>query len=255
MVDRCTITTDQNQYEATWVFNSIPTGFDASAPENALTQHFFGQTVETDKPTFDPSRVYLMDFRMPNQQVVQFGYLLPFSENRALVEYTEFSDRKPTKPMYQALLSDYLNRLGVNGHKVLEEEAGVIPMSMHQFPQFTDQRIVNIGTAGGLTKPTTGYTFRNIQIDSQRIVKSLQKEGDAIDRRKSHSRFAFYDRLLLGIIREEPAQVKKIMHRLFTRNRFRAILRFLDEESTLWEEIKIFCSIPWAPFLRQLFKR
>jgi len=127
-------------------------------------------------------------------------------------------------------------------------------MTDYAFPKASGAYIHHIDTAGGLTKPTTGYTFRNVQIDSQQIVSSL-KSGTDLDRKPVKARFRFYDRLLLGIIDQEPHKVKKIMDRLFQRNHFPRILRFLDEESSLLDEIRIFCSIPWVPFLKQLFRK
>lgn len=247
------VKTDQALYTAQYVFNSVIR--DSSWKSDQLTyQHFFGQTIVTDQDVFNPEEVYLMDFRMPNQKSVQFGYLLPFSPKKALIEYTEFSANVHSKIGYRSHIKNYFDTLGVKHFEVLEEETGAIPMTSHTFSKSEGTHIHHLGTAGGLTKPTTGYTFRNIQLDSQLIVNSLKEKNTVLQRRQSAGRFRFYDRLLLGIIQQEPAKVKKIMSRLFRRNQFAHILSFLDEESNLLNEMRIFCSIPWSPFLRQLIK-
>ncbi|MBQ0891495.1 lycopene cyclase, partial [Streptomyces sp. RM72] len=57
-----------------------------------LLQHFRGWFVRTGTDRFDPAVADLMDFRVPQPaQGLAFGYVLPLTPDRALVEYTEFS--------------------------------------------------------------------------------------------------------------------------------------------------------------------
>jgi len=56
------------------------------------------------------------------------------------------------------ILKEYLN---ITDYSLLEEEFGVIPMTDHVFTP-VDGNIVHLGTAGGQTKPSSGYTFRFI---------------------------------------------------------------------------------------------
>jgi lycopene beta-cyclase len=59
--------------------------------------------------------------------------------------------------------------------------------------------------------------------------------------------------LLLNIIAQQPALTESIMCSLFKNNQFDDIFRFLDEESNLLQEMKIFSRLPWAPFIKTLF--
>lgn len=248
------VKTQNARYEAPLVFNSIISLSGSKLSKPKLWQHFYGFRIKTAKPYFDKTAVTLMDFSLSdNDKHVQFGYILPFAEDEALIEFTEFSGRNLEQEIYECLLSKYLDDLGIDAFTILEKEIGRIPMTMNKFDRQKDG-IINIGTAGGMTKPTTGYTFRNIQEDTHRIINGLK--SNQLDLKvRAKRRFNFYDKLLLGIIEDEPQKVKPIMSSLFKRNKIKQILKFLDEKTSLTEEIRIFLSIPWAPFLRQLTKK
>ncbi len=106
---------------------------------------------------------------------------------------------------------------------------------------------------GGMAKPTTGYTFLNSYRQAQKIVAQLLA-GRRLDSQPTpNKRFAFYDRLLMNIIRTNPEAVKPIMESLFYHNRYGTLLAFLSERSTLFQEAGLFWSLPWKPFLTALY--
>lgn len=246
------VKTESDVYMGSYAFNSVVGLLKEKPTKAGLWQHFYGKRIKTKKPIFKDNHVKLMDFSLPNRDTVQFGYLLPYSHHEALIEYTEFSPHVHSQKEYEHLFNSYSKTLNLGEYEVLETETGQIPMSNFQFPRYNSTRILNLGTAGGFTKPTTGYTFKNIQDDVETIVSSLANQKP-FNRPIKQSRFRFYDRLLLGIIKDEPAKVKVIMERLFRNNSMERILTFLDEKSTIYDEIRIFMRLPWAPFLKQLF--
>ncbi|PIQ49990.1 MAG: hypothetical protein COW03_02210 [Cytophagales bacterium CG12_big_fil_rev_8_21_14_0_65_40_12] len=252
----CIVSTSEGIFRAKHVFNSIIKLAATDFPAVSMYQHFFGMKLRIDpKHNIGSDHITLMDFSFSNKDKVQFAYILPFTSTEVLFEYTEFSSKIHSREEYLELLTDYLKSKGIADYQIIEEEIGRIPMfNFRTRVETPNQRIHHIGIAGGLTKPTTGYTFRNIQIDSQKIVKSLKKSDPFINRFSTNKRFKFYDKLLLGIIESEPQMVKIIMTKLFLKNKMSHILKFLDEESSISEEIRIFFSIPWKPFLKQLFK-
>ncbi len=221
---------------------------------DCLKQHFFGFKIKSTKKDLPFDTVCLMDFSInEDKRAVQFGYLVPFNAREALIEYTEFSSNIRDKIEYKELLIAYLSKMHITDYEIYETEYGVIPMSDQVFKDRQNDFFINMGSAGGLTKPTTGYTFQFVQKDCEKIIQSLLKDC-TIPVRSNHKRFKFYDRLLLKIIKNEPWQVQNIMEKLFARNKFSRVLRFLDEESSLLNEVRIFVSIPWRPFLKSLFR-
>jgi len=63
-----------------------------------------------------------------------------------------------------------------------------------------------------------------------------------------------YDHLLLRILYDQPHRGKAVFLRLFETQSLTRILKFLDEETTLREEIAIFSRLQIGLFLGSLFK-
>ncbi len=235
-----------------YVFNSSWQHSGNTMDRAGMKQHFFGIKLKLKENNLSFDSVHLMDFSFnTDKQSVQFGYILPINGNEALIEYTEFSKFIKSKSEYLQILNTYIKNLGISDYELIDQEFGVIPMSKNHFNDRRSDYFINTGTVGGLTKPTTGYTFQFVQKDSELIINCL-KEKRVIPVRGRGSRFKFYDSLLLSIVEKEPWTVGPIMQKLFSRNKFIKILKFLDEESSLMEEIRIFVSLPWKPFLKQL---
>jgi lycopene beta-cyclase len=176
--------------------------------------------------------------------------LLPFSAHSALVEYTLFTRDLLNREDYDRELHDYVRDFcRVQGFRVLEEEFGIIPMTNEHFRFFRDG-MYHIGTAGGQTKASSGYTFQFIQKQARQIVDSLVS-GQSLDRiAATPKRFRFYDNTLLRILYHDKLPGEKIFSLLFRRNKVQKVLRFLDNESTLADELKIISSLPTWPFLK-----
>ena len=153
-------------------------------------------------------------------------------------------------------MRDYISKfLQIDSYKIVEEEFGVIPMTNHKFPSAIGG-IINIGTAGGQTKASSGYTFRFIQKHAARIVENLIKRNNPfIALPGGPARFKFYDSTLLHILQHNTLPGDKIFTRLFKKNKPRQVLRFLDNESSLVDELKIISSLPTMPFLKAAWKQ
>ncbi|MET0636037.1 MAG: lycopene cyclase family protein [Chitinophagaceae bacterium] len=235
-----------------YVFNSLLDGKPVLAKdEYYLLQHFKGWFIETPTDTFDPAQATMMDFRTSQQSGACFVYVMPFSPTRALVEYTLFSGEVLKDEEYEEGLKEYIgNKLNIPVYKILEEEMGVIPMTNHRFSKGKG-KIIHIGTAGGQTRASTGYTFQFIQKHSAQIVKALQAgRNPLIPSSAREKRAAFYDSVLLNILHHETIPAHEIFTRLFARNDPRNVLRFLDKENNLAEDFKLVSTLPTLPFLK-----
>jgi lycopene beta-cyclase len=238
------------KYHAQYIFNSILKKPTLRKGEFYLLQHFKGWVVETAQPLFDPVRATLMDFRVLQDNGTSFVYVMPFTPTTALVEYTLFSGGLLQSAQYAEALRKYMRDvLKTEEYCVLEEETGVIPMTNHRFTSH-DNRIINIGTAGGQTKASSGYTFRFIQKHSAAITKQLIEKGNPFLQEQTPARFHFYDSVLLNILHGSKLPGRDIFSRLFRKNDPRAVLAFLDNESSWKDEWKIITSLPVWPFLK-----
>ncbi len=247
---------DGQRIGAEYIFSSIYEKPRLRPGGHMLLQHFRGWRIKTQDPAFDPSQAVLMDFRMPQEKGTTFVYLLPFSETEALVEFTLFTESLLEKQDYEKGLSDYLEKYfpGI-GFTIEEEEAGVIPMTDHRFPA-SEGRIIPIGTAGGQTKASTGYTFSFIQKHSEDIVDALlQTAKPYIKEKKGSRRFRFYDSTLLEILQYNKVPGHIVFEKLFLKNSPQKIFRFLDNQTSLPEEIGLLLSLPVVPFLKAGLKQ
>lgn len=222
---------------------------------NVLWQHFKGYFIETKQDVFDVETVTMMDFDIDQGDAAHFMYVLPFAKNLALVEFTAFSLISTYQDsIYDTYLSDYISKNYGADYQIKSIESGKIPMTDFDFNTNHIHNITLIGSAAGAIKPTTGYAFNRIRKDTKDIIdefKSSAQNGRGVLQKK---RFRFYDNLLLKIIRDEPHSVKQVMEQLFKKNSFTRILDFLDEETSLKQEITIFSRLPIRLFLKQVFK-
>jgi len=181
-------------------------------------------------------------------------YVLPFSATEALVEYTLFSKDLLPDDQYETSIKQYLEKLGVSQHEVLETERGNIPMTAYKFWQHNTKNIIHIGSAGGWTKASTGYTFKNAMKKSSALVKFIEREADF---RKFHhsNRFWFYDLLLLDILAEKNELGSSVFASMFRYGNPATILKFLDEETSLTEDLQVISKCPKKLFLSALSRR
>ena len=248
------VETSEGAFTADWVFNSLRDPHERQSVNGHiyLLQHFKGWVIQTPEDFFDPQRATLMDFRVDQHDACRFFYVLPTDKRTALVEFTLFSPDLLPNYVYEEELRRYLHRfLSLDDYTIQHEEFGVIPMTNQPYPSRRSAHVINLGTAGGMTKPSTGYTFQRIQQDSEQLVGSLLRTG----RPERHptpwdKRFHLYDSTLLQVMNRNQYPAKKIFTDIFRKNPTERVLRFLSEETTLQEEIQVANSVERGEFIR-----
>ena len=243
---------DGRALAARWVFQSCRVPRETRPGRSSLLQHFGGWEIETARPRFDPGVFTLMDFDVAQRGATAFRYVLPLSPRRALVEHTVFSAHRLSRAHYDARVREWLDEHVAGDWVVRRREYGAIPMTDAEFPQRSGASVFNIGTVGGMTKPTTGYTFTRIQAQARHLATTLAAGGRPEPLPPGPARFRLYDSLLLDILQERPTLGRPIFERLFRGHRVDPILSFLGEQSRPLQEMRIFASLPIAPFLRAL---
>lgn len=253
---RVLVTTDQQTYAVKKVFSSILNWelIKAEKKYPLLQQHFVGWFIKTSNSVFDADKATFMDFSVPQKKNTRFMYVLPFSESEALVEYTLFSKDLLPQKEYEAAIDSYLARLGVKDYSIVEKEQGSIPMTAFPFEKQNTQNILHIGSAGGWTKATTGFTFKNIDRKTKELSLFLEQNED-FTKFSKRNRFWFYDLLFLDVLARNNEKGHSIFSQLFQKNPPRRIFQFLDEQSSLADEFKLMWTMPTGVFVWALFKR
>ena len=254
--DGAIVETLKSKYFTTKLLNSIDLNKKYTRQEEypVLLQHFTGWFIETKKNIFDDSTATFMDFTVDQKRNTRFMYVLPISPNKALFEYTLFSKEVLTKEEYESELLKYLAIKSITEYTITEIEQGVIPMTSYKFWEQNSKNILHIGTVGGWTKASTGYTFKNTSKKTIQLIAFLKAENDFTNFRKK-TRFWWYDLLLIDVLSSYNHLGSKLFSTLFKRNSLKNVFRFLDEETIFIEDLRIMLSMPPLRFIKALFRR
>jgi len=254
--DGAIVETLKSKYFTTKLLNSIDLNkkYTLQKKYPVLLQHFCGWFIETDKISFDDSTATFMDFTVDQKRNTRFMYVLPISPNKALFEYTLFSKEVLTKEEYESELLKYLAIKSITEYTITEIEQGVIPMTSYKFWEQNSKNILHIGTVGGWTKASTGYTFKNTSKKTIQLIAFLKTENDFTHFRKK-TRFWWYDLLLIDVLSSYNHLGSKLFSTLFKRNSLKNVFRFLDEETIFIEDLRIMLSMPPLRFIKALFRR
>ena len=250
------VVTNKSTYFGLKLLNSIPdkTVYEKQQKYPVLKQHFVGWFIKTKTDCFDDSMATFMDFNIPQKGNTRFMYVLPIDKKTALFEYTLFSKDLLEHSEYEDAIKDYLKEKKVTDFEILEKENGAIPMTSFKFQELNSSSILNIGTAGGWTKASTGYTFYSTSKKTKELVVFLKKEDD-LSMFAKRMKFWFYDLLFLDVLANNNEKGSSLFASIFKKLNAKTILKFLGEESNIREDLKIITSVSPKPFILAIVKR
>jgi lycopene beta-cyclase len=254
--NHCIVKTENETFTCNKIFNSIynPEVVTAQTKFPLIHQHFIGWFIKSKEAVFTPNCATFMDFSVEQKGNTRFMYVLPTSENEALLEYTLFSKNLLSKGEYEAEIQKYIENLGITEFEIIEKEQGNIPMTCYPFWKHNTKNIINIGSAGGWTKASTGYTFKNAYKKSKALVQFLKSESD-FTKFHRNDKFWFYDLLLLDILSSKNELGSKIFSSMFKEGDSSVIFKFLDEETSFSEDLKVIWRCPKMIFIKALIGR
>ena len=254
--NHCIVKTENETFTCNKIFNSIynPEVVTAQTKFPLIHQHFIGWFIKSKEAVFTPNCATFMDFSVKQKGNTRFMYVLPTSENEALLEYTLFSKDLLSKEEYESEIQKYIKNLGITEYEIIEKEQGNIPMTCYPFWKHNTKNIINIGSAGGWTKASTGYTFKNASKKSKALVQFLKSESDFTKFHKK-DKFWFYDLLLLDILGSKNELGSKIFSSMFKSGNSTVIFKFLDEETSISEDLQVIWRCPKMIFVQALIGR
>jgi lycopene beta-cyclase len=242
-----------HELTTSWVLTSAPLPGDTPPrPRTALWQHFRGVVVQVAPGEVDEETAVLMDLRAPQPpRGTGFGYLLPMGDGTALAEYTVLAPGAADDERLRSGLAAYLDAVGLAGAPVLRPEEGSIPMTdaRHRTRDRGRDRVVRIGTVGGATRPSTGYTFTAMQRQAAAVAAALRGGRDPVPPPAYPSRHLRADALLLRGLLSGDIDGSRFFPLLFDRNPVARVLDFLDGLTTPAQDLALIASVPPGPML------
>ena len=239
---------DEINPKNSFIFNSVP---ELKKNDNDLWQHFCGVEIETKNNFFDDEMMNLMDFDCEQRNAVHFFYTLPYTKNKALVETTWLSVMNDVSEKdYEKQIKDYVeNHLKLKEYKINYKEEGAIPLFYSSNKHENNK--INIGTAGGMTRLSTGYTFLNIQEHSKFIRENLEN----INKKKVFEikkKYQFLDKIFLRVMKKHSEIMPDIFFKMFGSSSS-AVIKFLSNKSNVFEDFSIILKMPKWTFIKALF--
>ena len=231
-----------------FLFNSVP---QIQKGHLNLWQHFCGVEIETKNNFFDEEIFNLMDFDCEQRKSVHFFYTLPYSKNKALVETTWFSKMSDNSQKdYDSQIKDYIkNHLKIKNYEITYKEVGAIPLFYPSNKK--EKNRINIGTAGGMTRLSTGYTFLNIQEHSKFIRENIEYISTT-NRFEISKKYQFLDDIFLRVMDNHPEKMSDIFFKMFKASP-KTVIKFLSNKSNFFEDLKIILKMPKWTFIKALF--
>ena len=231
-----------------FIFNSVPS---IKKNHGNLWQHFCGVEIETQNDVFDDDIFNLMDFDCDQRESVHFFYTLPYSKNKALVETTWLSKMNDvSQKNYDKQIKDYIeNHLNLKNYKIVYKEEGAIPLFYPAYEKTKNK--INIGTAGGMTRLSTGYTFLNIQEHSKYIRENIENISNT-KKYEIGKKYQFLDEIFLRVLENHPQKMSDIFFKMFMASP-KTIIKFLSNKSNFLEDLSIILKMPKWTFIKALF--
>ncbi|MFW5660410.1 MAG: lycopene cyclase family protein [Oceanicaulis sp.] len=237
--------TGAGAFEARRVVDTRP------APDAARAQlHQCFAGVEIEAPgAFDPHTAGLMDDMRVGPYGFEFTYLLPFSQDRALMEHTVFSPR-PVAP--QSLIPDLdtvLARRGLTAAREVRREGAVLPMGLLDTPVPPPPGVVRAGAAAGAMRPATGYAFRRIEAWADHCARSLIAGGDPAGEAGRSGAAHWFDSVFLRALSRENAPAPDWFFSMARSLGADGFAHFMSDEARARDYGAVLTSLPPAPFL------
>ena len=234
---------------------------------------------------YNTNEFTLMDFdTVPNivkrLSEINFMYVLPIDEHKVFLETTWISKGgvpedgfKYAPYSYQILeqlrrwsiidnpflgsdeeVDDRIDKLmkgeGGEKFKINYREQGAIPLFHPEYKRIKNQ--INIGSVGGMTRLSTGYTFLNIQEHSNYIMKNIDNISEA-KIFEQNKKYLFFDKIFMKVLEKHPEKMPEIFFNIFS-GFSKSIIKFLSNKSNIVEDLSIILKMPKWTFIKGLFK-
>jgi lycopene beta-cyclase len=263
--DLCSVTTRSEQLIAHKVVDTRPPPIDKN--HDGLLQCFYGEEITVEAEVFEPTSVKLMHQLKHSVLGLEFVYILPFSAEQALVEFTCFSPHSIAKPLLKARLAEIIKDL-VKEHKYFIErtESAVLPMyiinkntpntdynTQDQTTHIAALNTRNIrfaGIAGGSMRAATGYSFLSSQRWANQCAYQLNYYNVFSNHEPISAIYRSMDMIMLKVLRDDLSMGVKIFEQMFKKVKPDRFARFMIQQATFFDFLHVIWAMPKTPFFK-----
>lgn len=246
------VTTDRRTLTAHWMVDTRSPN-QQRLSESQMLQCFVGETISLPG-AFDANTAELMTDMQTDAHGFVFTYVLPFSRDRALVEATRFSKQPIDWAILENDLETIKQRRGWMQASSTRTERAVLPMGLPNHPT-KETNMVLAGMGGGGLRAASGYGFLRIQKWAQDCAHHLTEYGSLVSHPREPKVQAWMDTLFLDVLRHEPHHAAQLFFQLYDELPTEVLIRFMNDESTPIDKLRVISSLPSGPFLRAIMKR
>ena len=249
-----TVKTIERNFIAEEVIDTRPPAYE----ENSILQHFHGlklkaKSIDSKNISND---VCLMDFDIDQEDQTGpcFIYALPFSNSEILIETTFFSKKIKSKESYILQIGKWLKsryNMELNDYEIINSEHGVIPMG-RIIP--IDVSLARLGSAGGATKISTGYTFEYILKQTQNIIGQIHQKQHLITYNPHPKPLAILDYIFLEVVKNNPSLMPSIFMQMALKLKPDTFVEFMCEKNSFVTSFKMIMAMPKMPFIAALLR-
>jgi lycopene beta-cyclase len=151
---------------------------------------------------------------------------------------------------YENQINNYIKKnLKIKNYEITYKEEGAIPLF---YPlNKNEKNKINIGTAGGMTRLSTGYTFLNIQEHSKYIRENIDNISN-VKKFEIDKKYQFLDEIFLRVLKKNPEKMSDVFFRMFKTSP-KTVIKFLSNKSNFLEDLSIIFKMPKWIFIKALF--
>ncbi|MEM6460546.1 MAG: lycopene beta-cyclase CrtY [Pseudomonadota bacterium] len=230
---------------------------------DALTiafQKFVGLELKFTEPHGQETPI-IMDATISQTDGYRFFYVLPFSNDTALVEDTYYSDaRDLPADMIQSEILDYCASAGWKVEEILRRETGILPIALagdiEAHYRSAPEDIAIVGLRAALFHPLTGYSLPDAARMAEKIANADDFSGPALAAlarkhavERWHAR-RFYRMLSRFLYYAAAPHERHLVLARFYRLSRPLIERFYASGSTRKDKLRVLVGKPPVSFMR-----
>jgi lycopene beta-cyclase len=226
--------------------------------EATLWQIIYGLEVRASTSVFEPDTVGLMKELNASLMGTQFVYVLPFSSEHALIEWTLFSTQLISPKQMEPLLQAHMHaHYPTTSFQVIRTEHAVLPMGLNinHKKQCSRPNYRYAGQVAGAIRPATGYAFLRIQRWACAAANHMATQQSLPAPQHSPWLIRAMDRLFLEILNTRPKLGPSLFQALSLRVAPAVLVRFLSDEASVLDCARVMRALPAPLFIRHSMQR